>query len=218
MLQFFRPLEWTIFQSFETEVEPVLKYLSGRVLNAGCGNRDIAAFLKRHHAEAVENCDVASSIPGAVICDLVDIPQAGATYDSVFCNAVLEHVQFAPQVVRELYRVLKPGGYAVLAIPFLQPFHPCPTDYRRFTHYGMIELGREAGFEVVEVLPVHSMAQTITWILWSCLKEKRRRVLQTLLRVPLYLWCKWSRRTDFSLKMNANAFQIVLRKPLSMAA
>ncbi|MBY0524323.1 MAG: methyltransferase domain-containing protein [Gemmataceae bacterium] len=211
-MKLFEPLEHSIFQPLETEMAPVLQFLTGRVLNAGCGNRDISDFLLRHQAEAVDNCDIRSSIPGAVICDLAKIPLPDRTYDSIFCNAVLEHVQFSDRVMSEFFRLLKPAGHLVLCIPFLQPFHPCPTNFRRFTHDGMIELGRMHGFETVQVLPVHSLAQTITWILWSSLAEKQMRRTQRLLKLPLLLWCQWSNKTDFSLRLNANSYQIVLSR------
>ena len=34
-----------VFQDLEQELEPVLKYLKGKVLNAGCGARDLSRFL-----------------------------------------------------------------------------------------------------------------------------------------------------------------------------
>ena len=40
-------------------------YLKGRVLNAGCGERDISAHLKGWQAREVDNCDIKTSIPGA---------------------------------------------------------------------------------------------------------------------------------------------------------
>lgn len=211
-MKLLEPLEQNIFQPLESEMAPVVKYLSGRVLNAGCGNRDISALLERH-AQEVDNCDLQSSLPGAILCDLTSIPRPDACYDTIFCNAVLEHVQFCDRVMAEFCRLLKPGGSLILAIPFLQPFHPCPTDFRRFTRDGLIELGQAHGLETVEVLPVHSMAQTVTWIVWACLTERRRWLLKGLLKVPLFFWCRLSSRTDFALKDNANTFQIVLRKP-----
>ena len=135
------------------------------------------------------------------------------SYDAIICNAVLEHVGPVDEIMRELHRLLRPGGHLVLTIPFLQPYHPCPGDFRRFARDGMVQLAGQHLFEVVNLLPVHSMAQTITWILWECLEEKRMRTTQLLLKLPLLLWCRLSQRTDFGLRQNANAFQAVLRKP-----
>ena len=203
-----------VFQDLEDELRPVAKHLRGKVLNAGCGNRDISPFLIANGAREVENCDRSSSIPNAMICDLGQIPRENAVYDSIVCNAVLEHVQFPDQVLRELDRVLKPGGILVLCVPFLQPYHPRP-DYRRYTREGMLELARIYQMEPVEILPVHTIAQTITWIGWSYLEEQRKRFLQVALWLPFYLWNKVSQKTDSRIVHQANGYQLVLRKTAS---
>ena len=130
-----------VFQDLEKELQPVTKYLQGRVLNAGCGQRDLSSFFIKNGATVVDNCDLTTPIQDAIICDLVDVPKESGSYDAILCNAVLEHVQFPDRVVAELRRLVKPGGYLVLCIPFLQPYHPKP-DYRRYTKEGMLELAR----------------------------------------------------------------------------
>ena len=55
--------------------------------------------------------------------DIHHMPFADNTFDAVLCNHVLEHVQDDIQAMREIKRVLKPGGWAILQIPF---FHPVP--------------------------------------------------------------------------------------------
>lgn len=49
--------------------------------------------------------------------DLHQIPFDDNTFELVFCNHVLEHVQDDRQCMREIYRVLKPGGWAILQVP-----------------------------------------------------------------------------------------------------
>ena len=49
--------------------------------------------------------------------DVHDIPFEENTFDVVFCNHVLEHVEDDIKVLKEFYRVLKPGGWAVLQSP-----------------------------------------------------------------------------------------------------
>jgi len=200
-----------VFQTLEEELKPTLKYVRGRVLNAGCGSRDISAFLKQHGAESVENCDMKSDIPGAIISDLAHLPMENDRYDTIICNAVLEHVQFPDKVMQQLRRVLKPDGHLILCVPFMQPYHPRP-DYRRYSREGMVELARIHELDPIEVLPVHSVAQTITWIWWSCLDEKRNRVQKAILWLPFYLWGKLSQRTDPSLQHQSNSYQMVLKR------
>lgn len=49
--------------------------------------------------------------------DICDLPFDSDTYDVIFCNHVLEHIPDDRQAMQELYRVLKPGGMAILQIP-----------------------------------------------------------------------------------------------------
>jgi SAM-dependent methyltransferase len=49
--------------------------------------------------------------------DLHDIPFEENTFDIIFCNHVLEHVEDDLRCMKELNRVLKPGGYAILQSP-----------------------------------------------------------------------------------------------------
>ncbi len=49
--------------------------------------------------------------------DLHNIPLKENSYDVVFCNHVLEHVNDAHQCMRELFRVMKPGGWGIFQVP-----------------------------------------------------------------------------------------------------
>lgn len=51
--------------------------------------------------------------------DIHDIPFEENTFDVVFCNHVLEHVNDDQQCMRELCRVLKPGGMAIMQVPWI---------------------------------------------------------------------------------------------------
>jgi predicted SAM-dependent methyltransferase len=42
---------------------------------------------------------------------------ASETFDVVLCIHVLEHFQEDRQAIRELYRILKPGGWAGISVP-----------------------------------------------------------------------------------------------------
>jgi ubiquinone/menaquinone biosynthesis C-methylase UbiE len=200
-----------LFQPLEDELKPLLKYVRGKTLNAGCGSRDISKFLIDAGATSVDNCDLKSSIPGAIIADLTAIPKPDSTYDTILCNAVLEHVQFPDRVVQEFSRLLKPDGLMLLCIPFMQPYHPAP-DYRRYSREGMLELARIHNLEPVEILPVHTLAQTVTWIWWSHLGETKGHIQQALLWLPFYLWNRLSQKTDFSLTHQSNSYQMVVQK------
>jgi SAM-dependent methyltransferase len=212
-----RWLKPVFFQPLEDELASLVGRISGRVLNAGCGNRDLTGFLKKSGAAEVVNYDIASSIPGAIIGSLVDMPFEDGGFDTILCNAVLEHVPDIATVMAELARVLKPGGVLIAGVPFLQPFHRSPTDYRRYTRDGLVELGEMHGFKTYDVLPVHNIVQTVGWILWEWAKEKRG--LRPILVYPVvFIATRFFSRTDFALRNNANTFQAIYLKPSTKVA
>ncbi len=49
--------------------------------------------------------------------DVTDIPHADGTFDLILCNHVLEHVSDDLAAMRELHRILAPGGRAILMSP-----------------------------------------------------------------------------------------------------
>lgn len=49
--------------------------------------------------------------------DVAQLPHKDNLFDVIICNHVLEHVPDDQQAMAELYRVLKPGGWAILQVP-----------------------------------------------------------------------------------------------------
>ncbi len=49
--------------------------------------------------------------------DVQEIPFPGGTFDIIFCNHVLEHVADDRLAMREMHRVMKPGGWGVMLSP-----------------------------------------------------------------------------------------------------
>jgi SAM-dependent methyltransferase len=71
--------------------------------------------------------------------------------DSVDCVttiSVLEHVRYPQKVIKEIYRILKPGGVVYVSVPFMFPFHSDPDDFYRFSSDGLKILCED--FECIE--------------------------------------------------------------------
>ena len=52
-----------------------------------------------------------------LVIDITSIPASAGSFDAILCSHVLEHVSDDRQAMREMYRVLKPGGWAAVMVP-----------------------------------------------------------------------------------------------------
>jgi SAM-dependent methyltransferase len=124
--------------------------VGGRLLDLGCGNQP---FLPWYGPMVKEVVPVdAAPAPGVLVVDLGQpLPFADESFDTILCTSVLEHVENAEQAMQEIARLLRPGGHALITVPFLYPTHEAPYDFWRCTHIGLAGLVRRHGLEVVDV-------------------------------------------------------------------
>ncbi len=83
-----------------------------------------------------------------VVGDAYQLPYADNSVDAIHCEAVLEHLEFPNEAVREMYRVLRVGGQVFAATPFMQHFHAYPNHFQNFTLIGHRRLFERAGFAI----------------------------------------------------------------------
>jgi SAM-dependent methyltransferase len=129
----------------------------GRVLDVGCGDRPYAAIFPGA---------VGFDVPGNEHADLhgslESIPVEDESFDVVLCLQVLEHVPDPAAAVRELHRVVRPGGRVLLSTHGVYPFHPNPDDLWRWTHQGLERVFLASGeWASVTVRPGAGTAATI---------------------------------------------------------
>jgi SAM-dependent methyltransferase len=117
-----------------------------RVLVDGCGVglyvRALRAYTPYIHAldiEAERVAEAATVVPDArfTVSAAEALPYADDTFDLVLSHEVIEHVADDRQVLREMMRVLRPGGRAVIFCPNrLYPFETHGHYWRGRYHFG----------------------------------------------------------------------------------
>ena len=86
------------------------------------------------------------------VSDILAIPVPDASIDVVLCTEVLEHVPEPIRAVREMARVLRPGGTILLTAPLGAGLHQEPYHfYGGYTPHWYRKFLAEAGFEQVTV-------------------------------------------------------------------
>ncbi len=86
-----------------------------RVLHMAPEQCFIKRFKKLKHIDLV-TADLYSPIVD-VKADICDLPFEDNSFDIIFCNHVLEHIEDDEKAMQELYRVLKPKGFGIFQIP-----------------------------------------------------------------------------------------------------
>jgi SAM-dependent methyltransferase len=86
------------------------------------------------------------------------LPFADESVDTVLSTEVLEHVPDPRRCVREMARILKPGGRLLVTVPFVHPLHELPLDFYRFTPGALADFARGAGLEVERIEPRGNLA------------------------------------------------------------
>lgn len=71
-------------------------------------------------------------------------------YDVVLCGQAFEHIRFPWLTIKEIERVLKPGGIAIITAPSAGPEHKYPVDCWRIYPDGFQALCDHAGLRMVE--------------------------------------------------------------------
>ncbi len=76
----------------------------------------LAPKLKKRLGENYLSADLNDPL-AMVKMDVTAIPFPDESFDAIYCSHVLEHVADDRQALREFYRVLKHGGWAILLVP-----------------------------------------------------------------------------------------------------
>lgn len=88
--------------------------------------------------------------------DITDIQYPDDSFDVIYCSHVLEHVQEDVKAMRELRRVLKPDGWAVLLVPITAETtyeDPAVVDPReRLEKFGQEDHVRRYGWDYIDRL------------------------------------------------------------------
>lgn len=77
---------------------------------------------------------------------------ASMAFDAVIMVNVLEHIENDAQVLKLIYRMLRPGGYLLIFVPAMPALYGSLDEkfghYRRYTKAGLVTVCGKAGYEI----------------------------------------------------------------------
>lgn len=126
--------------------------LNGRLLDVGCGTMPyrILFSVDEYVGLEIDTPEARSRGVADVFYGGGAFPFEDASFDSLLCNQVLEHVFEPDGFLGEAKRVLVPGGRMVLTVPFVWDEHEQPHDFARYSTFGLKALLVRNGFEILE--------------------------------------------------------------------
>lgn len=153
--------------------------VSGAILDFGCGSMPYKSLFTG--STSYIGLDLADTEHGLSQPDVTfvgeKVPFRSGHFDSVVSFEVLDDLSDPTVQLRELHRVLKPGGTLLLTTSFVWELHEEPHDIARYTEYGLRHLIEGTGFEVSEIKKLGHYTRTLgqmTAMYWY----------QTLAKIP----------------------------------
>jgi SAM-dependent methyltransferase len=171
----------------------------GIVLDVGCGRMPYKSlfFQPGSRVKKYIGLDLPNNEYGKpdLEWDGKTIPMDNASADCVIATEVFEHCPQPEVVMKEILRVLKPGGFMYFTVPFLWPLHCSPYDEYRYTPFALKRHLTNSGFTSINIRASGgwdaAMGQMIgLWIRRRSARGWRRSLKSLMARVavPLVVW------------------------------
>lgn len=169
------------------ELKPIIH---GRVLDLACGVMPYKDFLDNSNIEAyigvdLEPTEYHNAIKPDYYWDGKKIPLDDASVNFVIATEFLEHYFDTNHILKEINRVLKPGGTFFFTVPNVWPLHESPYDYHRFTPNALEEHFKISKFSSWEIKPLGGFHYhvALTLALWNDfqLSKKYRKIIKPFL-------------------------------------
>ena len=187
-------VRYSIFSALSEKIST----FSGSFLDVGCGKMPYRRYiLKNSKIQEYTGLDIETAreyggVQPDFTWDGVTMPFEDNAFDTVMATEVLEHCPDPEITLKEIYRVLKPGGVLFFTVPFLWPLHETPCDEYRYTPFSLERHIVNSGFnkENITIKATGgwhaSMAQMLG--LWACrapIPPRKRRWLKWFV-MPVY--------------------------------
>jgi len=139
-----------------------------------------------------------------------DIEEGDGTFDAILCTEVLEHVPYPIDTVRELARLLKPGGTLILTAPSNCLRHFDPIFYTSgFSDRWFEKVLPEVGLEVDVIEPVGDYYR---WIAVELARTMKTHPLSTPALLPAFVYYQSKRPTKASVDTLCMGYHVTAHK------
>ncbi len=189
-----------------------LQLMHGSLLDVGCGKMPYKNYiLKNSKVTSYTGLDIDSAltydtqVKPDYLWDGIQMPFEKESYECAFATEVLEHCPNPETVLREVCRVLKPGGVFFFTVPFLWNLHEVPHDEYRYTPFSLERHLEASGFSSIQIKATGgwhaAMAQMLgLWVKRSGISKKKQRFLAKLITPVILQLLKMDKLENVTFK------------------
>ncbi|QQS35707.1 MAG: class I SAM-dependent methyltransferase [Ignavibacteriales bacterium] len=124
---------------------------SGTILDLGCGMQPYRKYYESRFSKII-TADVENrSGKTDVMLTSEILPFENEQFDLVLFTEVIEHIPDPFTAIREVSRILKPGGTLLITWPFNYPMHEIPNDHFRYTEFQMERLLKNNEINIIRL-------------------------------------------------------------------
>ncbi len=159
---FFNPY-YIIRNGLKNEIKNNSYHINGKVLDFGCGSKPYKSFFNSTEYIGID-IDIPQNKENEnidFIYDGISIPFPDEYFDSIFSSEVFEHIFDLDVIMKELNRVLKKTGKILVTVPFIWDEHAYPSDFGRYTSYGIKHVFEKSGFSVIKISKTTNYIETL---------------------------------------------------------
>lgn len=134
------------------------QYAKGQLVDLGCGKTPLYQAYRPY----IDQCTCVDWINTFhetshidIACDLNDdLPLEDSIFDTVILSDVIEHIARPEKLWSEVARILRPGGKAIINVPFMYWLHETPFDYYRYTEFALRRFAEINNLKIITLVPM----------------------------------------------------------------
>jgi SAM-dependent methyltransferase len=164
-----------------------LSKFKGVVVDLGCGIMPYKEYITQSNV-GIEYVGIDFEKPAGaeyemvkpdLFWDGISIPLEDSSVDTILATELLEHCANPDIILKEAFRVLRPGGHIFFTVPFIWNIHLVPYDEYRYTPFALQRLLTNSGFIDIDLKALGLWDASLAQMLGIWYKNRPSRFMKS---------------------------------------